>query len=88
MDGGNMPISPQKPGYKGSRVVRLGKDSLDFLGKYSSNYDEAISAIRAELYRNPGTVLNANNSCHFNEERLKTIVKDAVEVALEPFTGA
>lgn len=80
--------SPQK-GYSGSMVKRLSKQSLDFLGKFSSNCDEAITLIQAELESKPGQITNkaSNHTPCFDEKRMKIIMKEACEEAIRPFVG-
>jgi hypothetical protein len=88
---------PQKEGYKGSQVKRLSKVTLDTLGKYDSNPDEAVRIMKEAL--NKPVIYTANSSgtiatqahectpCKFDETKLKTIIKTTMEEVMAPFTG-
>ena len=85
------PKSSQKNGH----VWRLTKDTLDILGKYDSDANEAILKMQGEIDRlrdlhpgetKPSTVTNAH-PCQFNPDALKPIIKETMEEVIAPFTG-
>lgn len=85
----------EQTGYKGSLVKRLTKDSLDYLGKYSSDCNEAVQLIAAEmesLRAARGSSTNEKPStCRVGdkqfETQLRSIIKEAMEEVLQPFVG-